>query len=157
MRAIPVSDVYQLSEDAYLAVPEDTSLEEVINRFAHEPGIRAIFLVDKKSRFAGTIRRADLMKWLYFQLFGRAGGQKASTGEVLRIAFAKEARDLARGDWKYFGVKTGDTLQTALDRMIAYGDATIPVLDDEGRIVGDLRVTDILLKVIDVEKRDKET
>lgn len=150
MRKILVDEVYQLSETASLSLPESTSLEEVVNRFAHESGIRAIFLVDSRQRFTGMVRRIDLLKWIYLQLFGKTGGETASTGEILRLTFAKQAKDLARGDPTTMGVKPEDNLQTALNKMILNGEAILPVLDDEGKIKGDLRTTDVLLKALEI-------
>ena len=155
MNPILVEELYHLSEQASLSVPEGTPLQEVVARLAQEPDLRAIFLVDSQERFAGTIRRADLLKWLYFQLFGRLGVEKGSTGEIIHLAFATRAKDLARGDWRYFGVKVSDTIQDALERMIAYGDAIIPVLDNEGKVLGDLRVTEILIKALEFVKPDQ--
>lgn len=146
MKTIQVESVYKLSEPAFLAMPESALLEEVADRFAHEPYVRAIFLIDSRKRFTGMLRRIDLLKWIYLQLFGKTAGQKASTGEVLRLTFAQKAKDLARGDSTSMGVKPSDTLQTAMNQMIAYGEAILPVLDDEGKILGDIRVTDVLLK-----------
>ena len=155
MKPILVEEVYHLSDPASISVPEWTSLKEVATRLAREPELRAVFLLDSHQRFAGTIRRTDLLKWLYFQLFGKLGEEKGSTGEILRLAFATKAKDLARGDWSYFGVKPSDTIQTALDRMIAYGDAIIPVLDNEGKVLGDLRVTEILMKALEFGETDQ--
>lgn len=155
MKPILVEEVYHLSEPASLSVPEGTPLQEVVARLAQEPELRAIFLVDSNQRFAGTIRRADLLKWLYFQLFGKLRVEKGSTGEIIHLAFATRAKDLARGDWRYFGVKVSDTIQDALERMIAYGDAIIPVLDNEGKVLGDLRVTEILIKALEFGKPDQ--
>jgi CBS domain-containing protein len=150
MKNILVSEVYTLSESASLSLPETTPLEEVITQFAHQPVVRAIFLVDSNERFAGMIRRLDLLKWLHLQLYGRTGGQKASTGEILRLTFAQKARDLARGDSTSMGIRPSETLQNAMNKMIQYGEGILPVLDDDGKILGDLRVTDILLKLIEL-------
>jgi len=81
--------------------------------------------------------------------------EKGSTGEIIHLAFATRAKDLARGDWRYFGVKVSDTIQDALERMIACGDAIIPVLDNEGKVLGDLRVTEILIKALEFGKLDQ--
>ena len=152
MKKILVEEVYQLAGPASVSVPDDTSLKEIVNRFAHEPGLRAIFLFDSKRRFAGMIRRVDLVKWLYLKLFGKTGGGTASTGEALRFAFAEKAKDLARGDSESMGVHPGDILQTAMDQMITHGEAIIPVVDKEGKILGDLRISEVLLKALGLEE-----
>lgn len=150
MKNILVSEVYTLSETACLSLPEDTPLEEVVRQFANQPVVRAIFLTDSKERFTGMIRRLDLLKWLHLQLYGRTGGQRAFTGEIMRLTFAQKARDLARGGSTSMGVRPSDTLQHGMDLMLQYGEGVLPVLDSDGRILGDLRVTDILRKMIEL-------
>ena len=54
-------------------VPEDVSLEYVVTRFAREPSVREIFLIDASERFLGVITRNDLMKWARIRLFGGKG------------------------------------------------------------------------------------
>jgi len=150
MKQVLIKDVCNLSETAYLAMPETTMLQELANRFAHEHGIRAIFLVDSRQRFTGMVRRIDLLKWMYLQLFGKTGGEKPSTSEILRLTFAKTAKDLARGYPTTIGVKLQDNLQTALDKMIENREAIIPVLDADGKIAGDLKASDVLLKALEM-------
>ena len=152
MKKILVEEVYKLAGPASLSVPENTSLKEIVERFAHEPGIRAIFLVDSKKRFCGMIRRVDLAKWLYLKLFGKTGGGAAPTGEILRLAFADKARDLARGDSESMGIHPEDTLQEAMNQMIFHGEAIIPVVDKEGKILGDLRISEVLMKALELEE-----
>lgn len=152
MKQILVEDVYKLVGPASISVPDDTPLKEIVYRFAHEPGIRAIFLIDSKQRFVGMLRRVDLAKWLNLKLFGKPGGRAAPTGEIVRLALADEAKDLARGDSESMCVHPEDTLQTAMSRMISYNEAIIPVVDKEGKILGDLRISEVLLKALELEE-----
>jgi len=152
MKQILVEEVFQLAGPASLSVPDDTSLKEIVDRFAHQPSIRAIFLVDSKQRFCGMLRRVDLAKWLYLKLFGKTGGGKASTGEAIRFALAEKAKDLARGDSESMGVHPEDTLQEAMNQMIFHGEAIIPVVDKDGKILGDLRISEVLLKALELEE-----
>jgi CBS-domain-containing membrane protein len=57
---------------------------------------------------------------------------------------------LARGDWRSLGVKESDTLETAFNQMMNFGEDVIPVLDSEGRILGDLRLSEVLLQAVEV-------
>ena len=152
MKQILVSEVYNLAGPASLSVPDGTSLKEIVERFAHEPAIRAIFLTDSEQKFCGMLRRVDLAKWLYLKLFGKTGGGRASTGEAIRFAFAEKAMDLARGDSESMGVHPEDTLQEAMNQMIFHGEAIIPVLDKEDKILGDLRISEVLLKALELEE-----
>ena len=70
LRATPVSEVYRLHGTSSAVIPEDTPLESVIARFAGEPGLRGMFLVDSMQRFTGVVTRIDLLKWARLKLFG---------------------------------------------------------------------------------------
>ena len=67
-----------------------------------------------------------------------------------------KAKDLAHGEWSSLGVKEADTLQTALNQMVEYQEDVIPVLDDEGRILGDLRISEVLFKALGVGKQAEQ-
>ena len=157
MKTIRVEEVYRLHGTATASVPDDVPLEYVISRFAHEPGLRGMFLVDSHQRLAGIITRTDLMKWVHLQLFGGKGRHELMVSEFLRIVDARKARDLVRGDQHAVAVKETDTLQTALDKMLDYEEDVLPVLDIGGRILGDLRLSEVLLKAIKAGKQARDS
>jgi len=145
---ITVKDVHSLHGVASLSVSESTSLKDVIEKFAREPGLHGIFLVDENQRFAGILSRLALLKWAQFQLFDNKQ-DAAVTASVDNVP----ARSLARGDWKTFGVTESDSMEKAFNQMISYQVDIIPVLNEKGHIIGDLRLSEILLKVIQTEPR----
>jgi CBS domain-containing protein len=153
MKRILVKEVYKSHGTASVALPEDTPLEDVIARFAHEPVLRGIFLVDSQQRLAGVITRMSLMKWVHFQLFGGRPTKTASPWEVFRFVGAAKAKDLSSRDWKSLPVVETDSLQTALERMIEHNEGVVPVVDTEGKILGDLRLPEVLLKALEVGKQ----
>ena len=150
MKTILVKDVYQLHGTATDTIPEDTSLEHIIGRFTREPSLRGVFLVDSRQRFSGVITRADLMKWAHFQLFSGKGWHDIAISDFFRIVDARKAKDLVSGDPKVIAVKETDTLKTALDKMLGHEEDILPVVDNERRILGDLRLSEVLLKAIEV-------
>ena len=98
MKTIRVEEVYKIHGTASVSVPEDVSLEYVITRFAREPSVRGIFLIDSRERFVGLITRNDLMKWAHLQLFGGKGRHDIAISEIFRLADAIKARDLLGSD-----------------------------------------------------------
>ena len=156
MKTILVKDVYQLHGTATDIIPEDTSLEHIISRFAHEPGLRGVFIIDARQRLSGIVTRADLMKWAHFQLYGGKGRYELGISEFFRIVDAKKAKDLARRNGRSLGIKETDSLQNALDKMLDVEEDVLPVIDNQGKILGDLRLSEVLLKAIEVGKQDRE-
>ena len=134
-------------------VPEDSPLEEIIAGFAHAPEVPGVFLVDSHQRFVGLITDVNLMKWVQVKLFGGGKSRTASSAwEIFRLVSATKAGDLVREGGRSLGVRESDTLQDALEQMIEHGTSIIPVLDDEGRVLGDLRLSEVILKVLQVGK-----
>lgn len=147
-KKILVKDVHALQGTASITLPEDATLEYAISRLANEPGCRGIFLVDSEQRFSGMVSRSAIMKWAEFQLFSK--WKSAAAKEIIEIVGKVRAKSLARGDWHSLGVQESETLQKAFDQMILYNEDVLPVLDAEGKIIGDLRLSEVLLKVIEI-------
>ncbi|HEY41734.1 MAG TPA: CBS domain-containing protein [Dehalococcoidia bacterium] len=152
MKTIRVEQVYRLHGTATDSIPEDTSLEYVIGRFARESGLRGVFLVDSRQRLSGVLTRTDLMKWAHLQLFGGKGRHEIAISDFFRIIDAKKAKDLVTTDPRVISVKESDNLQNALDKMLDHEEDVLPVVDDERRILGDLRLSEVLLKVLEAGK-----
>lgn len=155
MKTILVKDVYQLHGTASITVTEEILLEDIIYRFANEPGIRGVFLTDEEQKFAGMISRMAIMKWAEFQLFGKIK-KEIPASEVTKLVDEIKAKYLARGDWRSLGVKEWDTLEKAFNQMMMFGEDVIPVIDEDGRIIGDLRLSEVLLKVIEVGRGQRD-
>jgi len=149
MKKILVEEVYRLHGMSSVSVAEDIPLKDVVSRFASDSSLRGIFLVDSRHRFAGVITRADLLKWSIIKLLG-GRVDVVSTEEAHRLVFATNAKDLRREDWALLGVREDDPLQTALSQMIDNEEGIIPVLDNKGKILGDLSFAEVLLKAMEV-------
>ncbi|MGQ9571708.1 MAG: CBS domain-containing protein [Dehalococcoidia bacterium] len=151
MTPIRIKDVFALHGTTSVSVSEDTSLEDVIARLATDPSVRGISLVDSSQRFVGMITPTDLLKWAGFRLGSWFPvPDRLSAADVVGTVFATRAKDLARGDWHTLGVRPDDTLERALKQMIDHEVDTIPVLDAEGQILGDLTVSEVLFKTLEV-------
>ena len=149
MKTILVEEVYRLHGMSSVSVAEDIPLKDVVSRFASDSSLRGIFLIDSRYRFAGVITRVDLLKWSTIMLLG-GRIDVISTAEAHRLVFATKAKDLRREDWVLLGVKETDFLQTALNQMIDSEEGIIPVLDNKGKILGDLSLAEVLLKAMEV-------
>jgi len=156
MNTIRVKELYQLHGTASTNVSEDASLEDVITLLGHEPRLQGVFLTDSEQKFSGVITPMDLAKWAHIQMFDGKGRREIPISTFYRIADARKARDLPRSDYGSLGVRETDSLQTALDKMLNYEEDIIPVLDNEGHILGDLRLSEVLMKALEVGKQRKE-
>lgn len=156
MKTIKVSEVFDPTTSQAAIISESESLENVIISFVRDPRARGIFLVDAEERFAGVITRSDLLKWAYLR-FGRQPGSgrvNISRRDIYRFVYSTLAKDVAHGSWRTLGVRLSDDLETALNQMFEHDEIDIPVLDEDGKILGDLKVSEVLLKALEVTRQD---
>jgi CBS domain-containing protein len=150
METIQVSEIHQLYGKASMSVPEDATLDYVVALFGHERHLQGVFIVDSNSRFVGAVSRFDLLRWTQLKLYGGTKMKNISVNELLSLMKATKAKDLEIHDSGSFSLKKEDTLQAALDLMIGCEEDIIPVLDSEGRIIGDVSLSELLSKALEV-------
>jgi len=153
MKTIRVGEVFRIHGTATDTVTEDAPLEKVIERFAREPGLRGIFVVNSRQQFSGVVTRSDLIRWTHYSLFGGKGRQDISISEFYRVVDAVRVKDLMNPGMQALAVKETDSLQKALDKMLDHEEDLLPVVDNDYRVLGDLRISEVLLYAIEAGKR----
>lgn len=153
MKTIRVGEVYRIHGTATDTVREDTPLEKIIERFAREPDLRGVFVVNSRGQFSGVVTRSDLIRWTHYSLFGGKSRQDISISEFYRVVNAVKVKDLMNPGMQALAVKETDSLQTALDIMLDHEEDLLPVVDDDYRVLGDLRISEVLLYAIEAGKR----
>ncbi len=127
-----------------MVVKEDLLLSEAVNQFATNHDLRGIFLTDASDRISGIINKRDLLNWVSMQLSAPQSGRQLTVGQMRRLLKAQKVSDLAVNGSEDAAVRLDETLADALEKMTHYELADIPVVDENGRIVNDLRLSEIL-------------
>jgi len=151
MKTLRVAQVCTQAPMHALVVQQDTPLEEVIRDFASDHTLRGIFLVDDAGRLAGVINRHDLLAWARFQFNLSSRSEPLRLSQVRRMVSAAHACDLAAPGSRQAAVRPEDSLEDALERMARYDLTDIPVVDAAGRIVDDLRLSEVLLSALSAQ------
>jgi CBS domain-containing protein len=150
MKTIQVGEVHQVHGKASISVPEDATLEYVVALLGHERHLQGVFIVDSSQRYVGMVSRFDLLRWTQLQLHG--GKRKAALPieGLMHLLRARKAKDLETRNSSKLSLSENDTLEAALDLMIEFGEDIVPVIDAEGRIIGDLSLSELLSKALEV-------
>jgi CBS domain-containing protein len=144
LEKIFISDIHKIFGTKMKTLPLDATLEDAIRIFASETSLSGICLLANNENYAGMITRMDLLKWSHLQFTDGHGIHGVAISEYYRMIDARKAKDLvSRASGDYY-VKESDTIQTALDKMIDSEEDIIPVLNAQGKILGDLRLSEIL-------------
>ncbi len=148
MQTIYVAEVCEQSQMQALVVDGKLALVDVVREFATNHDLRGIFITDKNNRIAGVINKQDLLHWVGLQLNQGPPGQPMPVGQMRRMLNAQSVADLAAPGSQNAAVSLNDTLADALQILISNNLSDIPVVDENGRIINDLRLSEILLFMV---------
>jgi CBS domain-containing protein len=155
MKPIYVKDVYDPKHRLSVIVRADEPLEDVLRRFAQESWLRGIFVTDKVGHLKGAITRTDLLSWARLRLGTALQGPSLAPDHLLRLAQlvrAATVEDALHPDSQKAAVRPGDPVDHALRLMLQLDLIAIPVVDDEGHILGDLTLSLVLRYLLDLEE-----
>jgi CBS-domain-containing membrane protein len=146
----PVSALRGLVRLAPPVIRPNDQLAAIVEAFARDPGAHAIFVVDDQDHLLGWIREesldADLLTLvLPRQLWSESDGM--DTRAVLRAArgTAVAARELMG---KVRSVTPETRLSEAVGVMSRSRQSVAPLVDDAGRLLGYLRLLEVLAHVL---------
>ena len=146
----PMSALRGLVRLAPPVVHPNDHLDVIVEAFARDPGARAIFVIDDDDHLLGWIREesldADLLTLvLPRQLWSESDGM--DTRAVLRAArgTAVMARELMG---KVRSVTPETRLSEAVGIMSRARQSVAPLVDAEGRLLGYLRLLEVLAHVL---------
>ena len=152
MTPIYVTDVYDANHNLSVLVQADELLEDVLRRFAEESWLRGIFVADEASRLLGVITRTDLLDWTRLRLGTALRATAGKPERILRLIHlvgAATAKDAIHPGSQRASVQLDDPLDRALQLMLDIDLIAIPVVDNEGRILGDLTLSHALRYLLD--------
>ena len=148
MDTILVQDVKGYNEINAAILHEDATLEAVLAHLVRQPGLCGVFLIDPSEHIAGVITRSTLVRWA--RVCMQDLSDHVPVGDIFKMVSAAKARDLAVGDGRTLGVRPTDPLSKVLHQITSYNVGAIPVVDDDGRVTGDITIGQVLMKALEV-------
>lgn len=151
LNELTVQDVFRIDQSPSLILRPDDSFAQAIERFARLPDLRGIFVVDAGDHLLGVITRADLLDWARVRLdmaLQTPLGDADKTLRLVSLIGASTAGQVMHPDSQKAGIMPGDSLAQALRQMIELNLIVLPVVDEEGRLLGDLKLSELLTVVL---------
>jgi len=119
-------------------VNEHCDIREVVEVAVRFPHSRLVYVVDEQRRLLGAITIGALLRFLYPYHYE----DKIHSRDILRRLTVKKAADLmSHGNVK---ASPEESVDTILKRMAKTGVKELAVVDDEGHILADITVIDLL-------------
>ncbi|OGS42726.1 MAG: hypothetical protein A3K67_05965 [Euryarchaeota archaeon RBG_16_62_10] len=143
-----VKDAYRLVVTDPIIVTKQMRLHEVVDRVLADPRTRSAYVVDDKRRLLGMIGLKQMLTAIESSLTVVDKGRTHPRSRHAPLPFSVEEYMV-----RPVTVSPDDRLLTALQKMMRSGLEDLPVVDEEGTIVGELNGFEILLLGSEVMKR----
>lgn len=151
----PVADVDRILTINPTTVRPEWSLKEVAQAFTTQPGNHVLCVVDEAGRLLGVIRARTLFEDLVGQLAPEGMLSEvrnlARAIDVSRVLAANTARDLMTAA---ISVKATDPVREAFIKMYQHGLEGMPIVDEEGCLVGYLDMAELLFAWVQAEPNE---
>lgn len=129
-----VGDVCDCIRDVLSRVVQKDDIKDAIDKMLENPMSRTVYIVDDQNKYIGLVNTESILKLLVV----RAGVEKMGSmmsRRFLMEAFAEDVEDIMV---KARAVKDGDSLSTALAIMYEDHMDSLPVVDGDGKLTGEL-------------------
>lgn len=142
-----VGEVFEGDLRRGAVVSDSTPLPEIVETLDFQGPLEALYVLDAREIYYGLVTRSDLLGWLEQELASpqtRTGFPWTELGEVLEGAHAGDA---VNPDSRNVPVEPRDPLDRALRNMMQASLTVVPVLNPDGGLEGELRLTRVLREV----------
>lgn len=120
------------------SVKEDAPIEAVVEALSQSVYSHIVYVTDETQILLGFITEEILVKYLFIHYHD----DMLDTRALISRALSEQAADLMRNE--RFKASIDDELEFILEEMIACKIDEVPVLDDGGRMLGDITMKDII-------------
>lgn len=145
-----INDYANFKHKKPLILKKDEPVENVIHVFARNPELRGIFIVDENEEFYGVITRFELLQWIKYKLVSldSVDYEWKIIQEIKKYVLPTRAYELVNRASSQAYVFLDDSIEKALRLMADNNLIDIPILDSDGKIIADIKLSDLLDKII---------
>jgi CBS domain-containing protein len=144
--------VNELMSSKFVKVHEDDQIFEAAAKVAEDRETLLACVVDKNGKLVGIITPRELLKAAEVSGYGGVRHPFFSGREALHLLSSDYARDIMSSP---VSVKPDDEVQKAIDLMLYNGFYEVPVVDNRGKVIGEINYFGILAGSIWHWKREQ--
>ena len=137
-----VGDVYDKIVDKPTYVKKGARLKEAMEVAIQNPLARSVYVIDDNNRVLGAINSRTLLRFAGF----RAGVKEDGDSLFLGINRAMDDEVSDRVYFRIWSVTKDTDIKKALRYMMTNDQDSLPVVDEEGRLLGELIGIELLMK-----------
>ena len=135
-----VSDIVIRHRDRHLPlIQQNTPITELAQAIQWHRHSRQLYVVDEQERLLGNITLGRLVMYI----FASSHGASMNRRHVMGLITCKTAGDLMTEGT--LSARMDDKVEEVLETMVSENVEEVPVIDEEGRVIGDLTMVDLLM------------
>lgn len=142
--------VKELMIEKFVRVNEADRIYEAVAKIAEDRETLLACVVDKENRLKGLITPKELLKAVEVREYGVIKHPFFEGPEVLHLLTSRYARDIMSAP---ISVKADDEIEKAINIMLDKGFYEVPVVDGEGRVIGEINYFAIITSSIEHLKK----
>lgn len=136
-----------------LFVKESDEVESAIKRFASNTEVHALFVVDDKKVLKGIVKIRHLLNWVRLKLGLGSGNRDFSVAEAFEVIKLSQSANIGNIISPAVSVKLDDSLEYALNVMAREELVELAVVDGNGKLLGEIKLTSIMTALLDKGKK----
>ncbi|UCF07847.1 MAG: CBS domain-containing protein [Thermoplasmata archaeon] len=141
IRDLKVGEAYETMVGKPAVVGEETILKEAVDAITQNLISRKVYVVDAEGKLKGVVTIETLLKQVGYRVGVRESGV-ISFFKFLSGVFKENVTEFME---KPVTITNDHKVLDGLKKMVEYHLNDLPVVDDEGRIIGELNSLEILL------------
>ena len=137
-----VEDVYELVVKNPSALPSGSKLRQVFDEFLNNPVSRKVYILNDDGKLLGAVNTETLLRLLGY----RVGVREFANWSLWRLMRDMLKEGVEGVLIKVPTLKRSDKLTKALQIMVEDHLTDLPVVDDDGKLIGELNSFEIFTK-----------
>lgn len=142
--------VRELMVEKFVKIGEKDPIYEAVEKIAEDKETMLACVVDEENRLKGIITPKEILKAIEVREYGTIRYPFFEGPEVLHLLTSKYAKDIMSPP---VSVKPDDKVEKAINIMLDKGFYEVPVVDDEGKILGEINYFGIIISSVEYLKR----
>ena len=141
--------VKDLMSSKFVKVAEQDQISQVVVKIAKDKETMLACVLDEEDRLKGIITPKEVLRAVEIREFGTIRRPFFEGPEILRILSSKYAKDIMSPP---VSVKPEDSVDKAIDIMLDKGFYEVPVVDEQGKMVGVINYFSIITSSVEYLK-----
>jgi CBS domain-containing protein len=133
----------------FVRIAEEEPLSQVVVEIAEDKGTMLACVLDEENKLKGIITPKEILQAVELREFGTIRYPFFEGPKILHLLSSKYAKDVMSPP---LSVKPSDDVERAIDIMLDKGFYEVPVVDEEGKMIGEINYFSIITSSVEYLK-----